>query len=97
MGFQVVQHSDRLGGLSGLPIGVVPLLASLFLLHSVLFTAVLLAVLIFIWVFAVAVTAQLVARAAAAVLGNVFDRDRRASLADEIRAMPVATQLEARG
>jgi len=77
------------GGLAGLPIGAVVLFGGLYLTGSLLLSGLLLAALIFAWVFAMGIGAHLVARGIGAVAGNEFNRDRRASIADEIKALPL--------
>ena len=78
-----------IGGLAGLPIAAVVLFGGIYLTGSLLLTGLVLAALIFVWVFVMGIGAHLVARGVAAAAGNEFDGDRRASIADGIKALPL--------
>jgi len=78
-----------IGGLAGLPIAAIVLFGGLYLTGSLLLTGLVLAGLIFVWVFVMGIGAHVAARAVAAAVGNEFDGDRRASIADGIKALPL--------
>jgi hypothetical protein len=80
-----------LGGLAGLPIAAVVLFGGLYVSGSLLLTGLLLGALIVVWVFVMGIGAHVTARALAAAVGNEFNGDRRASIADGIKALPLET------